>query len=262
MEKYCGCIPATILGSLFLFGALLVAQGADTLSEQELWNSLVGEENRDTPTHQLPVRDERLPNVLLFGDSISSDYHLFVSMALNGKVNLYRMPPGEDWDSSTFVPHLKNLTSTMAPAWRFQWDVIHFNFGLHDMKRYNTLGKKDRDNGSMQVNYEDYTQNLTAGLRWLKENAPNAKLIFATTTPVPVGEPRRRTADSILLNEIARKILSNYPDVIINDLYALTLPHFDKWTLKPRNVHFNPTGSQAQSEAVAQAILRSLAGRK
>lgn len=256
MLNYSGRSPSTILGSLFLFGAVLAAHGSDSSTEQELWNSLVVEEN---PHNPLPVRDERLPNVLLFGDSISSDYHPFVERALSGKVNLYRMPPGEDWDSSTFVPHLEKMTSTMSPVWRFRWDVIHFNFGLHDMKRYNVLGKKDRENGTMQVNYEDYAQNLIAGLHWLKVKAPDAKLIFATTTPVPAGEPRRRTADSILLNEIARKILTNYPNIAINDLYAQTLPHFDKWTLKPRNVHYNPTGSQAQGEAVAQAILYSLA---
>lgn len=235
-----------------------MAQGADTLSEHELWNSLVDEENRENPTHPLPVRDERLPNVLLFGDSISSDYYPFVAKALIGKVNLYRMPPGEDWDSSTFVPHLTKLTSTMAPAWKFNWDVIHFNFGLHDMKRYNTLGKKDTVNGSMQVGYDDYAKNLTESLQWLRSHTPEAKLIFATTTPVPAGEPRRRTADSIGLNDLARKILADSPDVSINDLYAITLPHHAEWQLKPRNVHYNESGSRAQGEAVAQAILQSL----
>jgi hypothetical protein len=241
-----------------LFGTLCAAQVDGGASAEELWNGLIGEENRDDPALRLPVRNESLPNVLLFGDSISGDYSPYVAAALRGKVNLYRMPPGADWDSSTFLPHLTKLTATMAPAWRFKWDVIHFNFGLHDMKRYNALGEKDRTSGTMQVGYEDYARNLTTGIHWLNTNAPGAKLIFATTTPVPEGEPRRRSADSIRLNEIAREILVRFPAVAINDLYALTLPHHEKWMRRPHDVHYNPTGSQAQGEAVARAILQSL----
>ena len=260
MEIWFKQSQATLLKVFGLIAVFSIAHANESAREVDLWHSLMTDEVRDIPAFQLPKRNERLPNVLLFGDSISSDYFPFVAQALRGKVNLYRMPPKSDWDSSTFVPYLTELTSTMAPAWEFKWDVIHFNFGLHDMKRYNTLGKKDTVNGSMQVGYNDYAQNLTKSLQWLKTNSPDTKLIFATTTPVPVGEPRRRTADSIGLNDLAREILADSPDISINDLYSFTLARHEEWQLKPHNVHYNESGSRAQGEAVARAILQALSG--
>ena len=225
MEIWFKQSQATLLKVFGLIAVFSIAHANESAREVDLWHSLMTDEVRDIPAFQLPKRNERLPNVLLFGDSISSDYFPFVAQALRGKVNLYRMPPKSDWDSSTFVPYLTELTSTMAPAWEFKWDVIHFNFGLHDMKRYNTLGKKDTVNGSMQV-----------------------------------GEPRRRTADSIGLNDLAREILADSPDISINDLYSFTLAHHEEWQLKPHNVHYNESGSRAQGEAVARAILQALSG--
>ena len=71
-----------------------------------------------------------------------------------------------------------------------KWDVIHFNFGLHDLKFVDEKGMNTSpEKGKLQVPIEDYKKNLDALVSRMKKTG--AKLIFATTTPVPAGEPQR-----------------------------------------------------------------------
>jgi hypothetical protein len=204
----------------------------------------------------LPQRDPHLPNVLLCGDSITQQYAPYVVSNLTGIANTYQLPPRHDWDSKNFIPAIKQLKQLLNPE--IKWDIIHFNFGLHDMKRYNHQGKKDRENGAPQVESDAYARNLQNALDWLSEHYPQAKLIFATTTPVPEGEPRRRSVDSMRYNRIARQILSQNPEVAINDLYGYTLPNHAKWQIAPGNVHFNEAGKRTQGKLVAEIIRKAL----
>ena len=88
-----------------------------------------------------PVEDTPgLPRVLLIGDSISIGYTLPVRELLKGKANVHRIPG----NGGPTTNGLKNLDEWLAG----KWDVIHFNFGLHDLK----IG----DDGSRQVPLEQY----------------------------------------------------------------------------------------------------------
>lgn len=70
--------------------------------------------------------------------------------------------------------------------------------------------------------------------------ATEAKLIWASTTPVPEriegGGPVRRNADAIAYNAVARKIMEEH-QIQINDLYALALPRLKEIQV-PFDVHF------------------------
>ncbi|MCX5683968.1 MAG: SGNH/GDSL hydrolase family protein, partial [Planctomycetota bacterium] len=68
-----------------------------------------------------------LPRVLLIGDSISMGYTPGVRELLKGKANV-RHPPE---NCAATVVGLKRLDVWLGEK---KWDVIHFNFGLHDMK--------------------------------------------------------------------------------------------------------------------------------
>src|SRR5512133_119554 len=68
-----------------------------------------------------------LPRVLLIGDSISMGYTLPVRTLLAGKANVHR-PPENCGDTARGV---KSLDKWLGDG---KWDVIHFNFGLHDLK--------------------------------------------------------------------------------------------------------------------------------
>ena len=93
-----------------------------------------------------PVEDDpALPRVLLIGDSISIGYSTPVRKFLAGKANVHRVP-GNGGPSSNGV--------FMIDSWLGdkRWDVIHFNFGLHDLKRLS--------DGKQQVSPEAYERYL------------------------------------------------------------------------------------------------------
>ena len=75
-----------------------------------------------------PVTDDpKLPRVLLIGDSISIGYTLPTREFLKGKANLHRIPTNGG-------PTTRGLASIDAWIGESKWDVIHFNWGLHDLK--------------------------------------------------------------------------------------------------------------------------------
>ncbi len=178
-----------------------------------------------------------LPRVLLIGDSISIGYTIPVREALKGKANVHRIPNN---GQSTAIGLLK-LDRWLGDK---KWDVIHFNFGVHDAKYLTETETK--------VSKADYEKNLREIVKRLK--ATGAKLIFATTTPVPeVLEPPTRRFESIPeRNEIAVKVMKEN-DVAVDDLYAVILPRQAELQ-RPKDVHFIPEGSAVLGKAVAASI--------
>jgi acyl-CoA thioesterase-1 len=75
-----------------------------------------------------PVVDQPgLPRVLLIGDSISIGYTVTVRKALAGQANVHRIPE----NGADTANGLKKIESWLVGS---PWDVIHFNWGLHDLK--------------------------------------------------------------------------------------------------------------------------------
>ena len=83
-----------------------------------------------------------------------------------------------------------------------------------------------------------------------------AKLIFATTTPVPDGTGIRAKGDAVIYNRAAERVMKRH-GVPINDLYSFALPRL-KEIQTEQNVHFNPQGSELLAEQVANSILKAL----
>jgi len=143
-----------------------------------------------------PIQDDpSLPRVLLIGDSISIGYTLPVRKMLTGKANVHRTP--------TNARHtgigLEKIHEWLGDG---RWDVIHFNWGLHDLcyrsSVAKTPGRRDKVNGRLDLTFEEYQQNLRKLVRILK--ATGAELIWASTTPVPDGETGRFKGDEIKYN--------------------------------------------------------------
>ena len=187
-----------------------------------------------------------LPRVLLIGDSISMGYTVPTRTLLAGKVNLHRIPANGG-------PTLRGLASIDAWLGKKKWDVIHFNWGLHDLKYMGAGGKLDLK-GKQQVPPEAYEKNLRQLVKRLKSTG--AKLIWAATTPVPQGAGGRKKGDAAAYNEIAAKIMKAN-QITINDLYGFALPRLKK-IQHPRNVHFSRGGSEALAEQVAASIRKAL----
>ena len=140
-----------------------------------------------------------------------------------------------------------------------RWNVIHFNWGLHDLKHMKADGKATSDLATdpPQATVKVYEQQLREIVAKLK--ATGAKLVFATTTPVP-DEPMkvyRSNADVILYNEAALRVMKDN-HIAVNDLYTLVKPRMKELQIQPANVHFVPAGSEVLAAEVVKVIREQL----
>jgi len=238
---------------------LIASSGAAETAEQ-VWASLTGK-LVSRPAFSYVENRPELPNVLIYGDSISIGYTPGVRKALGGQANVYRIHLNGG-DSGSFVGKLNDLESAMrAPdltgRWDFDWDVIHVNVGLHDLKYVNDLGKLDFENGALVATVQQYSANLRRIITHLKKSAPEAKLIFALTTKVPPGSGGRIEEAELSYNAAALAVLADYPEIAVNDLRTASLP-FEQ----AGDVHFKPDGIAAQAAHVAEVITTHLPAKR
>ena len=198
------------------------------------------------------VRNEKaLPRVLLIGDSITHGYAPSVKKLLEAKADVH-VPP-INWRSTELG--LRELDSRLGDG---DWDLIHFNWGLHDMKYMDAEGNEaDPNTGARQVPPDQYRKNLRKLVERLKQTG--AKLVFATTTPVPAGTGKRVEGDDIVYNRIAVEIMQS-SGVAVNDLYSFAMENLDKNIQKPGNVHFTADGSKVLGRYVADEIMKMIGG--
>lgn len=243
-----------ILLTLF-FGLTLQAETA-----KEAWESLLAENSKGRAAYAFVENDRTLPNVFIYGDSISIAYTPTTRESLDGVANVYRLHVNGG-DSSSVIQKMYALNETMGDYWDFEWDVVHFNIGLHDLKYVVAGAKLDKVSGEQVSSVSEYESNLRDVIAYFKALAPGATLIFATTTPVPEGEPGRHAGDAHRYNQVAFRVLKDYPDIIVNDLYSFTKPNQPEWWTKPGNVHFTEKGFVAQGRRVAEVVKQALENR-
>ncbi len=177
--------------------------------------------------------DPKLPRVLLIGDSISRGYTLTVRHALAGKANVHRAP-------ANCGPTAMGLQK--LPLWlgKGQWDVIHFNFGIHDRNSDEAV----------------YTANLEQIIAQLQKTG--AKLIWARTTPPASGENREKfTAGQCeQVNRVADAIMRKHgiPEDDLNAAVASRLAELQN----KNDVHFNGAGYDILGRQVASEILAAI----
>ena len=168
-----------------------------------------------------------------------------VRALLKGKANVHRVLENGG-------PTTNGLAQLQKWLGDGKWDVIHFNWGLHDLKLM--------PDGKRQVAPEAYEKNLRELVRRLQTTG--ARLIWASTTPVPEGKlnPPRATADVPAYNAIAKRVMEEN-QIVTDDLYSFALPQLSK-IQRPENVHFTPAGSDALAKQVAASIESALASRE
>lgn len=196
-------------------------------------------------------------NVLIIGDSISIGYTPFVKDLLKFYANVIR-PTKENGSAENCQGTTNGIANIKRWIGDTKWDVIHFNFGLHDIKHVNPVSRENSKDPKhpLQANLKQYKKNLTAIVEVLKST--EAKLIFATTTPYPddVGGPLRDPDMPAKYNQAATKIM-NKNEITINNLHAFIKPRLSELQ-KSKNVHFTPEGYKALAEKVADRIKEAL----
>lgn len=217
--------------------ATLLLSGATAQESKHEGENETDQASRKNPALKEVVDVPGLPRVLIIGDSISIGYTKQVREALKGKANVHRIPG----NGQSTLAGLKEITAWLGTE---PWDVVHFNFGLHDAKY--------QPDGKPKVSREDYVKNLQEILKSIKTKSKT--VVWGSTTPVPEKLlPEGRRFDSIPeRNELARKLMTEN-GVPITDLYAVILP-VQTGAQRPNDVHFTPEGYKLLGEAVTASI--------
>jgi len=187
------------------------------------------------------VTDAKRPRVLLVGDSILNGYVAGVTRALEGKAYV------DAWVNPYHQASARLHTMVAEVLAQGPYDVIHFNMGLHGWQ----AGRIP------EGEFDHHTEVLVDVLR---KEAPKARIIWASTTPVTVkGKPGELDAeiDSVIVehNRIAANVMRE-KDVPVNDLYLLLV---DQLALA-RGDQFHWTGPAYKmlGEAVAAEVTKAL----
>lgn len=176
--------------------------------------------------------DPKLPRVLLIGDSVSRGYTQAVRKELQAKVNVHRAPA----NCGPTATGLKKIDVWLGDG---QWDLIHFNFGIHDRN----------------TKLPDYRQRLEQLIKRMGKTG--AKLVWASTTPIPDIPEKKYTARSMVdRNRVAAKLMAEH-QIATDDLFTAVTPHLAELQ-NPNDVHFNAKGYDFLGQQVAQSILENL----
>lgn len=221
---------------LFVIGATLLLIGAA--------GSIRAQDNS--------AANPKLPEVLIIGDSISIGYTPFVIEMLKSEAKVTH----NKGNAAHTGTGLQQLDAWLGST---KWDVIHFNWGLHDLCYRNPDQKKnagrDKVNGKLTTSLDQYEKNLEQLVERLEKTG--AKLIWAHTTVVPEGEDGRIAGDHKKYNEVAAKIMKKH-NIPMNDLQSLSESFKPELFTAPGNVHFKPDGYKKLAEQAAASIRTAL----
>jgi hypothetical protein len=185
------------------------------------------------------ANETNLPRVLLIGDSIARDYYPEVERLLAGKAFVARLA------TSRFVadPVLLKEIELVLDGTKF--DVIQFNNGMH----------------GWQHTEADYKTAFPALVKSIRAHAPNARLLWATTTPLRDGksityDTKAEYSDQRIAarNAIAAEIVAHEKIPIVDLCGAVR----GRPELHSDNVHFNGPGSQLLAARICEAVVAFL----
>lgn len=187
------------------------------------------------------VTDPKLPRILLMGDSILNGYYPGVVKALEGKAFVDAwVTPTNQGDKS--LPRQIEDVCKQGP-----YAIIHFNLGLHGWQK----GRIP------EGQYEPLTHLMVQAF---KKNDPEAKLIWASTTPVTKektpGELDPEINPIIVEhNAMAAKVMQE-EGAPTDDLNALMLPHLD--LARGDRFHWQPAGTAMLVKQVSDTLLKAI----
>ncbi|MCC6143534.1 MAG: SGNH/GDSL hydrolase family protein, partial [Candidatus Hydrogenedentes bacterium] len=194
-----------------------------------------------------------LPKVLIIGDSISIGYTPFVQQQLAGQA-IVEHNPGNAQDTRK---GLAELDSWLAGK---EYDLIHFNWGLWDLRRdppeEDDTAVADWAAVPVRVPLDEYLQNLERLVARLEQTG--ATLIWGSTSRVPDGGNRRIAGDEVIYNAAAAKIMAKH-GIATDDLHAFTAALPAELSTSKGNVHFTDPGYERIAGQVAAAIRAALA---
>lgn len=181
------------------------------------------------------ANETNLPRVLLVGDSITRGYYPEVEKRLAGKAFVARLA------TSRFVADPVLLKEIALVLDESKFEVIHFNNGMH----------------GWQHTEAEYRRAFPHFVDTIRAHAPQAKLVWATTTPLRDGkavtyDTQTEYSDERVAarNAIAAEIVTARK-IPIDDLNSAVRGHPEYHS---DNVHFNSQGVQIQAAQVSAQV--------
>lgn len=171
------------------------------------------------------------PNVLLVGDSITRAYFPGVVKLLAGKANLYLFATS----CSAGDPRLADQLHGYFKTHSVSFALIHFNNGMHGWTYADS----------------DYVADLPDMVKTLRDEHPESRLIWVTTTPVLENTDGATSQRIDLRNDGSLAVMKN-ADIPVDDQHLLMSAHND---LHSDGIHFNPAGNQIQAQQAVASIL-------
>ena len=162
------------------------------------------------------AENENKKQVLLIGDSIRVGYCEFVKENLKDVADVYY--PNENCRNTQYIITSLRLWLNLCDPEKV--DVIHFNAGHWDIAHWSEVGDS-------LTTKKEYAKNITKIVKIANLLFPNAKIIFATTTPMnpkrvaPINP--RSTKEIMEYNKRAKKTCKKL-GVPVNDLFELAKP--------------------------------------
>ncbi len=208
-------------------------------------------QKKTNPAFSDPKIDKSLPNVLLIGDSISIGYMVDARKALDGKANVFR-------PKTNCGPTIKGMEEIEKWIGDRKWDVIHFNFGLHDLKYMGPQGQNladpEADDSHPQVPIDQYAENIGKLAERMKKTG--AVVIWRETTPVPEGAKGRVVGDSIKYNAAAAKAIEAVGGIQTDPFFEFATSIASDQ--RKADVHYTREGSAKLGQHVADVIEKAL----
>ena len=201
---------------------------------------------------------DSLPRVLILGASNSILLTDNVRQNLEGEALVFRAEKdGESENCQGTTKGIEHIDRWLSDHGG-KFDVITFNFGMHDLKRVDPVTRgnslnPDHPHQAPPAVYEKQLREIVAKLK-----ATGAQLSFSTTMPCPrdASGPYRTPEDVDLYNEIAVRVMQEN-GIPINDLFAFVKPRV-KELLRPANVHLNEHGQEIVGRHIAENLRKLL----
>jgi lysophospholipase L1-like esterase len=125
----------------------------------------------------------------------------------------------------------------------YRFAVVHFNVGLH----------------GFGYTEDEYRCEFVKLVDVIKQSAPDAKLLWATSTPMRRVENLQELRSDNERVKARNKIvleLAAQAGIPVDDIYSLVENHPEYWAND--GIHFKPEGQVTEGKQVAEAILKAL----
>ena len=221
--------------TLILAGAILMSASLGAQEQPQQETKRQREATEWIVSYAYNANDEKLPRVLLIGDSICNGYHPIVRTELAGSAYV------AFFATSKCVTDKSYLRSLAFFLDEYDYAVIHFNNGLH----------------SLNTDPKDWEAGLRAAIKLIKEKGKGAKICWASSTPL---KDPKLTEKAKILNDVATKVMAE-EGIPTDDLFALLDP-LDREANWADTYHQKDDARKMEGKAVADCVRAALGARK